>query len=160
MAEIVSITPLRPGDKAPAFHAADQDGNFLDLADMKGKTFALYFYPNDDSETCTKEACNLRDNYKKLLRAGVEVIGVSHAPVASKKKFAVKYKLPFRLLADTDLKIAKAYGVYGDKLFMGRKIKSIHRVTFLINGRGVISAIIYKVRSGEAAAQILGMLTA
>ena len=109
MAEIVSITHLKAGDKAPPFSASDQNGKLIDSAQLKGKKFVLYFYPNDDSETCTKEACNFRDNYSLLKKSGYTIIGVSHAPVISKKKFADKYKLPFTLLADTDLKIVKDY---------------------------------------------------
>ena len=155
MAEIVSITHLKAGDKAPPFSASDQNGKLISSAQLKGKKFVLYFYPNDDSETCTKEACNFRDNYSLLKKNGYTIIGVSHAPVISKKKFADKYKLPFTLLADTDLKIVKDYGVYGDKLFMGRIITTIHRITFIVNEKGIIDRVITKVTSGNAAKQIL-----
>lgn len=155
MAEIVSITHLKAGDKAPPFSASDQNGKLINSAQLKGKKFVLYFYPNDDSETCTKEACNFRDNYSLLKKSGYTIIGVSHAPVISKKKFADKYKLPFTLLADTDLKIVKDYGVYGDKLFMGRIITTIHRITFIVNEKGIIDRVITKVTSGNAAKQIL-----
>ena len=155
MAEIVSITHLKAGDKAPPFSASDQNGKLIDSAQLKGKKFVLYFYPNDDSETCTKEACNFRDNYSLLKKSGYTIIGVSHAPVISKKKFADKYKLPFTLLADTDLKIVKDYGVYGDKLFMGRIITTIHRITFIVNEKGIIDRVITKVTSGNAAKQVM-----
>jgi len=155
MTVIQSITHLKEGDEAPDFSAPDQDGNIVSLKDMKGKKFALYFYPNDDTETCIKEACNLRDNYALLQANGYDVIGVSHAPVESKRKFTNKYKLPFRLLADTDQKIVKAYGVYGEKLFMGRMLITIHRITFVIDEESVIEKIIHKVWSGKAADQIL-----
>lgn len=158
MAEIVSITHLKAGDKAPPFSASDQNGKLISSAQLKGKKFVLYFYPNDDSETCTKEACNFRDNYSLLKKNGYTIIGVSHAPVISKKKFADKYKLPFTLLADTDLKIVKDYGVYGDKLFMGRIITTIHRITFIVNEKGIIDRVITKVTSGNAAKQILEKL--
>lgn len=158
MAEIVSITHLKAGDKAPPFSASDQNGKLISSAQLKGKKFVLYFYPNDDSETCTKEACNFRDNYSLLKKSGYTIIGVSHAPVISKKKFADKYKLPFTLLADTDLKIVKDYGVYGDKLFMGRIITTIHRITFIVNEKGIIDRVITKVTSGNAAKQILEKL--
>ncbi len=154
MAEIVSITHLKAGDKAPPFSAADQNEKLISSAQLIGKKFVLYFYPNDDSETCTKEACNFRDNYSLLKKNGYTIIGVSHAPVNSKKKFADKYKLPFSLLADTDLKIVKDYGVYGDKLFMGRILKTIHRITFIVNEKGIIDRVITKVISGNATNQI------
>jgi len=155
MPALLSITHLKIGDKAPAFKALDQDGNICSSADLKGKQFVIYFYPNDDTETCTKQACNLRDNFVALKKAGYIIIGVSHAPVPSKKKFANKYKLPFIILADTDMKIVKAYGVFGDKLFMGRIISTIHRITFIINKKGKVEHIIHKVSAGKAADQIL-----
>jgi peroxiredoxin Q/BCP len=151
------ITPLQPGDKVPAFSALDQYGNKVTSASLKGKPYVLYFYPNDDTETCTKEACNLRDNYKILTKAGLTVIGVSHAPVESKLKFAKKYDLPFTLLADVDLHICKSFGVYGEKLFMGKIITTIHRITFIVNAKGRIEHVIQTVRSGQAAEQILAL---
>lgn len=152
------IITLQPGDKVPAFSASDQYGNKITAASMKGKWYVLYFYPNDDTETCTKEACNLRDNHAALLKAGITVIGVSHAPVESKLKFTKKYNLPFILLADTDLKICKSFGVYGDKLFMGKVITTIHRITFLINDKGRIEHVISNDKSGQAASQILDLM--
>lgn len=155
MAEFISITHLKPGDKAPSFKGVDQDGKVIKSTDLLGQKFALYFYPNDDTETCTKQACNLRDNHAALTTAGIKIIGVSHAPVTSKKKFAVKYQLPFTLLSDPELTIVKLYGVYGEKLFMGRTIETIHRITFLIDEKGFIERIIHKVWAGKAAAQLL-----
>lgn len=150
-----SITHLKPGDKAPAFSARDQNGKLIELKALAGKQIIMWFYPNDDSETCTKEACNFRDHYAKLKKAGYMVIGISHAPVASKKKFAVKYDLPYTLLSDPGFVIAQQYGVYGDKLFMGKNITTIHRITFVIDEKGYIDRIIHKVKAGDAAAQIL-----
>src|SRR5580692_6022245 len=97
--------PLKQGDKAPAFTAADQDGNIHSLKDYKGQKVALYFYPKDNTETCTKEACNLRDNYALLKEKGVVILGVSPDDAKSHKKFEKKYTLPFPLLVDTDKKI-------------------------------------------------------
>jgi len=91
MAIVTSITHLKVGDKAPAFKAYDQNGKLFNSTTLKGKPYALYFYPNDDTETCTKQACNIRDNYTAMQKAGLTVIGVSHAAVDSKKKFAQKY---------------------------------------------------------------------
>lgn len=153
-----AITPLQVGDKVPAFTALDQYGNKVTAASLKGKPYVVYFYPNDDTETCTKEACNLRDNYKVLTKAGLTVIGISHAPVDSKLKFTKKYALPFTLLADTDLKICNAFGVYGEKLFMGKVITTIHRITFIIDEKGRIAHVITTVRSGQAAQQILDLI--
>src|ERR1700742_1247348 len=124
---------LKQGDKAPAFTTMDQDGKAHSLKDYKGKKVVLYFYPKDDTETCTKEACNFRDNYKGLIKQGFEVIGVSNDNEKSHGKFTKKYSLPFPLIADTDKKIVNDYGVYGLKKFMGREFDGIHRTTFLIN---------------------------
>ncbi len=157
MGEFISITHLKAGDKAPDFEAPDQNGNIISLKKLIGKKFVLFFYPNDDTETCTKQACNLRDNYVLIQQKGLEIIGISHAPPDSKKKFTEKYALPFQLLADTQLKIVKDYGVYGKKLFMGKIITTIHRVTFLIDEKGIIERIIHKVWSGKAADQIMGI---
>lgn len=149
------ISHLKPGDKAPAFTAKDQDGNTLSLKDYKGRKLALYFYPHDDTETCTKEACNLRDNYALLKQKGIEIAGVCIDDEKSHKKFEKKYSLPFRLLVDADKKIVNAYGVWGEKLFMGRTIISTYRTTFLINEKGKIDHIIDKVVSKDHAGQIV-----
>ena len=146
---------LKPGDKAPDFKAPDQDGNIHSLKDYKGKKVAIFFYPQDNTETCTKEACNLRDNYAALRKKGVVVIGVSPDDEKSHKKFESKYSLPFTLLADVDTKILQAYGVWDWKKFMGREYIGVHRTTFLINEKGKIDHIIEKVVSKTHAEQIL-----
>ena len=148
-------THLKPGDKAPAFAAPDQNGNSVSLKDLKGKKVALYFYPHDMTSTCTIEACNLRDNYALLKQKGIEIIGVSIDDEKSHKKFEKKYSLPFHLLADTDKKIVNDYGVWGEKQFMGRTIISTYRTTFLISEKGKIDHITDKVLSKDHAAQII-----
>jgi peroxiredoxin Q/BCP len=149
------MTHLKPKDKAPAITTTDQDGNKVSLKDYKGKKVALYFYPHDDTETCTKEACNLRDNYALLKQKGIEILGVSIDDEKSHKKFVKKYSLPFTLLVDSDKKIVNDYGVWGEKLFMGKIIVSTYRTTFLINEKGKIDHIIEKVLSGKHAQQII-----
>ncbi len=146
---------LQPKDKAPAFKAADQDGNIHTLAGYKGKKVALYFYPQDDTETCTKQACGLRDNFALLQEKGIVVLGVSPDTEKSHKKFEAKYSLPFTLLVDTDLKMANDYGVWAWKKFMGREYWGILRTTFLINEKGKIDHIIEKVISKNHAQQIV-----
>jgi peroxiredoxin Q/BCP len=148
---------LKQGDKAPDFAANDQDGEPVSLSDYRGKKLALFFYPKDDTPTCTKEACNLRDAYPKLRRAGIAVLGVSIDTEKMHRKFGAKYQLPFTLLADTDKKIVTDYGVWGMKKFMGREFPGTHRVTFLINENGNIDHIIDKVNSGDHARQILDL---
>lgn len=149
------MTTLQTGIKAPAFTAKDQDGNTVSLKDYKGKKVALYFYPQDNTPTCTNQACNLRDNFAILKKKGITVLGVSPDPEKSHKKFEQKFDLPFTLLSDPEHKIINAYGVWGWKKFMGRDFMGVHRTTFLINEKGVIEHIIEKVKSKEHTAQIL-----
>jgi peroxiredoxin Q/BCP len=146
---------LQPGDKAPAFKAADQDGNIHQLKDYKGQKVVLYFYPQDNTETCTKQACNLRDNFAMLKKKGIVVLGVSPDDEKSHKKFEKKFSLPFPLLVDTDKKILNDYGVWDWKTFMGRTYMGVLRTTFLINEKGKIDHIIEKVVSKDHAQQIL-----
>ena len=146
---------LREGDKAPLFSGLDQDGNKISLTDYKGKKVVLYFYPEDDTPTCTIESCNLRDNFTPLTKKGFVVVGVSANDEKSHKKFATKFNLPFPLLADTDKKAINAYGVWGDKSLFGHKYKGIIRTTFVIDEKGKIEKIFNKVKSKNHAQQIL-----
>jgi len=146
---------LREGDKAPLFSGLDQDGNKISLTDYKGKKVVLYFYPEDNTPTCTIESCNLRDNITPLTKKGFVVVGVSANDEKSHKKFATKFNLPFPLLADTDKKAINAYGVWGDKSLFGHKYKGIIRTTFVIDEKGKIEKIFNKVKSKNHAQQIL-----
>ncbi len=150
------MTHLKPGDPAPDFEGIDQNNEIVRLSDFKGKKLVLYFYPKDMTPGCTMEAKSLRDAYDQLRAKGYEVVGVSPDPVARHQKFVAKYELPFRLLADEDKTIAKAYGVWGKKKFMGREFMGILRTTFLIED-GIIKHVITKVKTKEHAAQILAV---
>ncbi len=150
------MTHLKEGDKAPDFSGLNQDGETVTLSDYKGKKLILYFYPKDNTPGCTAQACNLRDNYKQMLKQGYEILGVSADSVKKHTNFINKFDLPFDLLADTELDTIKAYGVWGPKKFMGREFDGIHRTTFVINGNGTIEEIIAKVKTKEHADQILG----
>jgi peroxiredoxin Q/BCP len=146
---------LKEGDIAPKFSAATNGGGRVSFADFKGKNVVLYFYPRDNTPGCTKEACAFRDHFAEFKKKGAAVLGVSTDPVKSHNKFAEKFKLPFTLLADEDKKIVTAYGVRGEKSFMGRKYPGTHRVTFLIGPDGRIKKIWPKVKPGEHAAEVL-----
>ena len=149
---------LKEGDKAPAFKAKDQNGNTVSLSDFKGKKVVLYFYPEDDTPTCTVEACNLRDNYAIFKNKGLVVLGVSPDEVKKHKKFGEKYKLPFTLLADPDKKIIDKYGVWGEKNLYGRKYMGLHRTTFLMDENGIIIKIFRKPKSKIHSEEILKAL--
>ncbi len=146
---------LKEGDKAPDFTVRDGEGKTVKLKDFRGKKVVLYFYPKDDTPGCTREACAFRDAFGKFKRRGIEVLGVSLDSEASHKKFAAKFDLPFRLLADTDKAISEAYGTYGEKKFMGRKYMGNHRMTFLIDEKGKIKRIFDKVKPDEHAEEVL-----
>jgi len=154
----MSITHLKAGDVAPSFSANDQNGNTVSLADFKGKKVALYFYPRDNTPTCTTQACNLRDNYAVLQQHGIVVLGVSPDHERSHTKFITKHDLPFTLLVDTEKELANAYGVFGEKKFMGRITQGIHRTTFLIDEAGNIEQVIKKVKAKIHSQQILEAL--
>lgn len=149
------LPKLKAGDKAPDFKVHDENGKVRSLKDFKGKKLVLYFYPKDNTPGCTKEACNLRDNYTKFKKSGYEVIGVSTDSESSHKKFIDKQSLPFSLLADTDMELVKAYDVYGDKVLYGKKYKGVFRTTFVINEKGVIEEVITDVDTSAHAEQIL-----
>lgn len=149
---------LKEGDEAPAFIAATSGGGKLSLADFKGRNVILYFYPRDDTPGCTKEACAFRDDFAAFKKKGAIVLGVSPDSVKSHDKFVAKFKLPFTLLADEDKAIVQAYGVWGEKSFMGRKYLGVHRVTFLIGPDGVIKKIWPKVKPEEHAAEALAAI--
>ncbi len=149
------ITHLQEGEVAPLFKGQNQAGEMVALESFRGKKVIVYFYPKDNTPTCTKQACNLQDNYDKLRQEGFEIIGISPDTVRSHQKFAHKYDLSFTLIADPEKEIARLYGVFGKKKFMGREIEGIHRTTFVLDKDGVINRIIKKVKSKEHSDQIL-----
>ncbi|MEY3541196.1 MAG: hypothetical protein RLZZ204_8 [Bacteroidota bacterium] len=145
---------IQEGKKAPAFTAIDQNGEKIKLADFKGQKLALYFYPKDDTSTCTVQACNLRDGFKSLEKKGITVIGVSPDDEKSHLKFIAKHKLPFRIIADTDKKLVEKYGVWGEKQLYGNKYMGVFRTTFLIDENGVVVKIITKPKVKEHTSEI------
>ena len=149
---------LKEGDPAPPFTADTNGGGKISLADLQGKNVILYFYPKDDTPGCTKEACAFRDHFAEFKTKRAVVLGVSIDPVKSHDKFVEKFKLPFTLLADEDKHLVQAYGVWGQKSFMGRKYMGIHRVTFLIGPDGRIKKIWPKVKPEAHAAEVLASL--
>jgi peroxiredoxin Q/BCP len=157
MAKAIELK-LKVGDVAPKFSVATSGGGKISLADYKGQNVILYFYPKDDTPGCTKEACAFRDQFADFKKKGAVVFGVSTDNVKSHDKFVEKFKLPFTLLADEDKKIVEAYGVWGEKSFMGRKYMGTNRVTFLIGPDGKIKKIWPLVKPEEHAAEVLAAL--
>ena len=157
MAKAIELK-LKAGDPAPGFSVLTSGGGRVSLADFKGKNVILYFYPRDDTPGCTKEACAFRDRFADFKKKGAVVLGVSTDPVKSHDKFVGKFNLPFPLLADEDKKIVEAYGVWGQKSFMGRKYMGIYRVTFLIGPDGLIKRIWPMVKPEAHAEEVLAAL--
>lgn len=146
---------LEVGQKAPKFISKDENGNEIKLTDYLGNKVVLYFYPKDSTPGCTMQACNLRDNYQTLLDANYVVLGVSADSEKRHQNFIAKQKLPFPLLADTEMEVIKMYDVWQLKKFMGKEYMGIVRTTFLIDEKGIIEDIITKVKTKEHTAQIL-----
>jgi peroxiredoxin Q/BCP len=151
----IHTTSLKEGAKAPNFKGIDQDGKLISLKDFLGKKLVLYFYPKDDTPGCTKEACNLRDNYTALKKKGYVIVGVNADTEKKHQKFIAKYKLPFPLIADVEKDIIKMYDVWGEKKFMGRNFDGIIRTTFVIDEKGIIEKIITAVDNENHTEQIL-----
>lgn len=153
----MSNEKIKVGAAAPEFTAQDQNGTVHSLKDYKGKKLALYFYPKDNTPGCTAQACNIKDNYELLKKAGITILGVSTDDEKSHKKFEEKFQLPFPLLVDDEKKIVEAYGVWGLKQFMGKEYMGTNRTTFLIDENGKIAHIIDKVKTKEHSEQILAL---
>lgn len=146
---------LSKGDKAPNFKSKDQNGSIVSLEDFKGKKVVLYFYPKDNTPGCTAQACNLRDNYDKLLNDGYAVLGVSCDTEKKHQNFIEKFDLPFPLLADTEQELVKAYGVWREKKNFGKTYMGIVRTTFIIDEKGIIEEVIAKVDTKNHTDQII-----
>ncbi len=146
---------LKVGDKAPIDLGIDQSGVSHKLTDYSGKKIVVFFYPKANTPGCTAEACDLRDNYDKFTSQGYAILGVSADDAKRQTNFREKYNFPFPLIADTDRNLINAFGVWGEKKFMGKVYDGIHRTTFIIDEEGIIEEVITKVKTKEHASQIL-----
>lgn len=149
------MTPLKEGDKAPNFSGKDQNGDVHTLADYKGKKLVVFFYPKANTPGCTAEACDLRDNFQRFEENNYALLGVSADNAKAQSNFKNKYDFPFPLLADEDMSVIQAFGVWGPKKFMGREYDGIHRTTFVIDENGIIEQVITEVKTKIHASQIL-----
>ena len=149
---------LKEGDLAPDFTLPADDGSEVTLSELRGRKVVLYFYPKDDTPGCTRQACDLRDRWAEFERTGALVFGISPDPVDSHVAFRDKYRLPFRLLADTEHQVAEAYGVWKEKTFMGRKYMGNERTTFIVGEDGRIVKIFPEVKPEEHAEAVLEVL--
>jgi peroxiredoxin Q/BCP len=150
---------LKVGDPAPDFTLPNQAGEPVSLADLRGRTVVIYFYPKDDTPGCTKEACNFRDQWSAFEQHGIAVLGISKDGASSHAKFIAKYALPFTLLTDAEpCPVAASYDSYGLKTFMGREYMGIMRHTFVVNAEGKIERIYTKVKAETMADTILSDL--
>ncbi len=137
---------LNIGTKAPDFSLTASDGNTYTLKQFRGQKVILYFYPQDDTETCTKQACSFRDSYAELTDKGAVLLGISPDGEHSHQQFVKKYQLNFPVLSDTDRSISEAYGVWSEKTMFGRTYMGVLRTTFIIDGKGMISHVFPRVR--------------
>jgi len=148
---------LNIGDQAPLFSTTDHEGNKINLIDFRGQKVVVFFYPQDDTPNCTKEVCNLRDNYQVLKDAGFVLLGISKDSVESHQAFVQKFNLPFPLLMDESGEIIESYGAWGEKNMYGKKYMGIFRYTFVINELGTIVKIFKKVKTEDHSNQILAL---
>lgn len=146
---------IKVGEKLPDFEMPNQNGDIVSSESLKGQKFILFFYPKDDSPGCTKEACSVRDNYRKISKAGYKVFGVSPDTPKKHLKFIDKYEFQYDLLSDEDKAVLNKFGLWGPKKFMGREIIGVYRTTILVNEEGVIEEIIEKVKTKIHGEQIL-----
>ena len=148
------MSELKEGSDAPDFKGLDQNDESVSLSQFSGKKLILYFYPKDNTPGCTKESCNLRDNYSDLVGKGYSIVGVSADSAVKHQNFIAKYDLPFPLIADVDKEIISAYGCWGLKKFMGREYEGIIRKTFVIENNKIVK-LFEKVKTNDHAKQIL-----
>ncbi|MBI3638729.1 MAG: thioredoxin-dependent thiol peroxidase [Thaumarchaeota archaeon] len=146
---------LTEGDDVPEFSLKDANGKLVKKSDLKGKKYVVYFYPKDFTPGCTTEAAEFSQDYKKFKNADIEILGISPDDEESHKKFGEKMKVPFILLADMEKDVAKKFGVWGKKQFMGREYMGVNRSTFLVNEKGKIFKVFEKVKPAGHAQEVL-----
>jgi thioredoxin-dependent peroxiredoxin len=152
------MTQLSVGDRAPALTLKDQNGKTVKLSQFKGKPLVVYFYPKADTPGCTQQSCNLRDALPQLKKLKAAVVGISPDPVAKQKKFDEKYGLGFPLLSDEDHSVAEAWGVWAEKSLYGRKFMGIVRSAFVVDDKGKLAGVFYKVSPKDTVSRVESVL--
>ena len=146
---------LQVGNPLPEISVNDESGKSVNLADFIGRKLVVFFYPKANTPGCTAEACDLRDHYKELQDAGYQILGVSADTEKAQASFKNKFNFPYPLLADVDKQLISAFGVWGEKKFMGKTYDGIHRTTFVFDEKGKVERVITQVKTKEHATQIL-----
>ena len=144
--------------KIPSFELKNEKEELVSSTSLLGQKYILFIYPKDDTPGCTKEACSIRDNYKELIKRGYKIFGISPDKVKKHQKFIDKYNFQFSLLADTEKKVIKDFGLWGPKKFMGREFDGVYRTTILVDEKGIVSHIIPKVITKSHGEQILELI--
>ena len=153
-----SIRPISEGKKVPSFNTTSDLGETFSSTKLLGTRYLIYFYPRDNTPGCSAQACGFRDEYDGFKKKNILIVGISGGNQKSHEKFRTKYNLPFPLLLDEDYKIAKAFGVYGEKKFMGKVFEGIHRISFLINSTGTVEKTYLKVKAKSHPSEVLNEL--
>ena len=149
---------LKEGSKAPAFSLQDQEGETVKLADFKGRKLLVYFYPKADTPGCTTQSCSVRDSKKDLAKLGVDVVGISPDKPSKQLAFDQKYGLGFPLLADVDHGVAEKFGVWAEKTLYGRKFMGIVRSAFVIDEKGKLAGVFYKISPKDTVPKVSAAL--
>ncbi|MEZ4828343.1 MAG: peroxiredoxin [Bacteroidia bacterium] len=149
---------IKEGAQVPDITVEDQHGKPVSLRDFAGQKVILFFYPQDDTPTCTQEACNMRDNHGFWLEKGYQVVGVSRDSAKSHRKFIEKFQLPYPILADTERKLIDAFGLWGEKLLFGNRVMGTYRTTFVVDEKGMITHIVPEVKSRDHTTQLMEVL--
>ena len=149
---------VKINDKMPYFELNDENGNIVSSENLAGQKYILFFYPQDDSPSCTKEACSVRDHFSSITKLGYKIFGVSPDNEKKHKKFITKYEFQYPLLADVELALTKSLGLYGPKKFMGKEIIGVYRTTLIIDENGIVSHIINNVKTATHGEQILEVI--
>ncbi len=147
------------GQTAPDFGLPDENGKTHKLSDYRGKKVVLFFYPQDDTPGCTKEACNFRDDYLQYKAMGAQLLGVSPDDEKSHIKFKEKFSLPYPLLADVGHKVCAKYGVWGEKTTFGHSYDGVNRTTFVIDEKGKVAEVIAKIPAAKINEKVLAVLS-